>query len=55
MQGIGLGLAICHEIITKSGGTISIESEVDCGTDFIITLTTKSRCPERRILLGADC
>jgi signal transduction histidine kinase len=37
-SGAGLGLAICHEIITNSGGTITVESTENKGTTFIITL-----------------
>jgi two-component system NtrC family sensor kinase len=40
-QGSGLGLAITHEIITKHGGSISVESEQNEGTKFIITLPTE--------------
>jgi two-component system NtrC family sensor kinase len=40
-QGSGLGLAITHEIITKHGGSISVESELEKGTRFIITLPTE--------------
>jgi two-component system NtrC family sensor kinase len=40
-QGSGLGLAITHEIITKHGGSISVESEQNEGTKFIIILPTE--------------
>jgi signal transduction histidine kinase len=40
-QGSGLGLAITHEIITKHGGSISVESEPKKGTRFVITLPTE--------------
>lgn len=42
-QGVGLGLSICREIIIAHRGTISVESEVGKGTDFIIDLDTKCR------------
>ncbi|MGB3647399.1 MAG: HAMP domain-containing sensor histidine kinase [Desulfobulbales bacterium] len=46
-QGSGLGLAITHEIITKHGGKISVESELKKGTRFVITLpTAKCYLPE---------
>jgi two-component system NtrC family sensor kinase len=37
-RGVGLGLALCHDIIEEHGGTISIESEVNKGTTFTLTL-----------------
>lgn len=37
-QGMGLGLAICREIITAHGGQIWAESEPDRGACFIFTL-----------------
>jgi signal transduction histidine kinase len=37
-QGMGLGLAICREIITAHGGQIWVESEPNRGTRFTFTL-----------------
>jgi CheY-like chemotaxis protein len=37
-KGSGLGLAVAYSIITRSGGTISVESVQDQGTTFTITL-----------------
>ena len=37
-RGMGLGLAICREIITAHGGKIHVESEVGQGTQFTFTL-----------------
>ena len=37
-QGMGLGLTICHSIVQKHQGAISVESEVAVGTSFIIYL-----------------
>ena len=37
-KGVGLGLSITYQIIKKHGGSIKVESKVDRGTTFIITL-----------------
>lgn len=37
-EGNGLGLAICHSIISKHGGNISVLSDANRGTTFIIYL-----------------
>ena len=41
MGGTGLGLSIVKEIIDGNNGTIDIHSEVNKGTEVIITLPTK--------------
>jgi signal transduction histidine kinase len=41
-RGRGLGLAICHHIITDLGGTISVESAPDRGSVFRVTLPAAS-------------
>jgi two-component system NtrC family sensor kinase len=43
-EGTGLGLSLVHSIITAVGGTITVESQVNQGTTFRITLPT-ARAP----------
>ena len=38
VKGFGLGLAYVHKMITELKGEIRVESEVNVGSDFIITL-----------------
>lgn len=40
-KGTGLGLSITYGLVQKLGGNISVESEVDKGTSFTITLPVK--------------
>ncbi len=37
-KGIGLGLSITYQIVKKHGGSIKVESKMDRGTTFILTL-----------------
>ncbi|MEG3988356.1 ATP-binding protein [Microcoleus sp. S28C3] len=42
-KGTGLGLAIARQIIVeKHGGSLNVNSIMGTGTEFIITLPTKS-------------
>lgn len=41
-QGTGLGLSLCHGIVSAHNGTISVSSEIDAGTAFVITLPIAS-------------
>lgn len=36
--GTGLGLTICHRVVTDSGGRLAVKSEMGCGTEFTIDL-----------------
>jgi signal transduction histidine kinase len=37
-EGSGIGLAVCHQIVSEHGGLIQVESELKQGTTFTITL-----------------
>jgi PAS domain S-box-containing protein len=37
-KGIGLGLSICHGIVTEHGGRIYVDSELDKGSAFVVEL-----------------
>jgi signal transduction histidine kinase len=37
-EGTGLGLSLCHGIITAHNGTIAVSGETDSGTTFVISL-----------------
>ncbi|MBP5358068.1 MAG: response regulator [Treponema sp.] len=41
IQGIGLGLAICHKLVTLLGGSISFETKKGVGTRFTVTINQK--------------
>ncbi len=42
-KGTGLGLYICHEIITQHGGELTVQSQPGEGTAFIIKLPVKGK------------
>jgi PAS domain S-box-containing protein len=42
VKGVGLGLSVCSGFIIEHGGDISVESQEDAGTKFIITLPLHS-------------
>ncbi|MGH9351723.1 MAG: sensor histidine kinase [Terriglobia bacterium] len=41
--GAGLGLAICNQIVRQHGGNIEVESQINRGTRFIITMPLDCR------------
>jgi len=41
-QGTGLGLSICYGIVEKTGGGITVESEVEKGTTFTVSFPRES-------------
>ena len=43
---MGLGLAICMRIVKAHGGGISVESAVDKGTTFTITIPVEPKSDE---------
>jgi signal transduction histidine kinase len=48
--GMGLGLSVCHSIITGLGGELDVRSEVGKGTTFVVTLPVAAparRAPEQ--------
>ena len=47
IQGTGLGMAISKNIIDMMGGTITVHSEKDKGTEFVIVLTLRLQSPRR--------
>ena len=47
--GTGLGLSLCRRIISQHGGTLSAESEVNKGSQFIIRLPMREAVEEAQM------
>ncbi len=49
-EGTGIGLALTHELVRLHGGSIRVESQIDEGTRFFVTVPTgSSHLPPERI------
>jgi two-component system NtrC family sensor kinase len=44
-KGMGLGLAICREIVEGHGGRLDVESTLGRGTTFTVTLPLHTEAP----------
>lgn len=40
-EGLGLGLSICHRLVTQNNGSIHVSSEINKGTTFTLFLPTR--------------
>ncbi len=47
-EGTGLGLSLSHDIVVKQhGGQLSVDSQVDAYTEFVVTLPRRMASPDR--------
>jgi signal transduction histidine kinase len=51
-RGAGLGLSIAQQIVTKMQGTITVKSELNKGTEFVVqvTLPVAARYKQRQLI-----
>ena len=52
-QGVGLGLALVHELVTRMQGTVDVTSEVGSGSVFTITLRLAETVENPRVAADA--
>jgi PAS domain S-box-containing protein len=45
-KGMGLGLSVCHSVLTKHGGQITVKSQFGAGTSFSLYLPTPTDMPK---------
>jgi len=50
-KGTGLGLSICKNLVEQMGGTVHVESEINVGSKFIITV--QLRVVDKKITMPA--
>jgi len=49
-EGTGIGLALTHELVRLHGGTIAVDSRIDEGTRFVVTIPTgRAHLPPDRV------
>ncbi|HYR83944.1 MAG TPA: ATP-binding protein [Terriglobia bacterium] len=49
-KGTGLGLSVVYGIVKQSGGTIDVRSELDLGTEFVMTFPASSEARKNAVL-----